>query len=106
MLELVRADGTKIVRHVKIRKEANPYDPEWDLYFEEREGDRMFGSMKGRKRLIDMWKKQDRACPVCRDEINKESGWKMHTDEHGKKTILHPECHKRIHPVEPLCCTG
>jgi len=25
-----------IIRHVKIRKEANPFDPEWDRYFERR----------------------------------------------------------------------
>ena len=22
-----------IVRHVKIRKDANPFDPQWDMYF-------------------------------------------------------------------------
>jgi len=36
MLELARADKTKIWRHVKIRAKANPFDPSWDSYFEER----------------------------------------------------------------------
>ena len=96
--ELIRAADTKIVRHVKIKGEANPYDPEWDLYFEEREGDRMFCSMKGRKQLKAMWKKQGRRCPVCGNVINKESGWKVHKDKsNGRKAIIHPECHKLIH---------
>lgn len=110
MKELIRAADTKIVRHAKIQKEANPYDPEWDLYFEEREGDRMFCSMKGRKQLKEMWKKQGGQCPECMDEINKESGWKIHEDVNGKKMLTHPNCHKRIHsrsikfaiPAEPL----
>jgi RNA-directed DNA polymerase len=106
ILELIRAADTQIVRHVKIRKEANPYDPEWDVYFEEREGDRMFGSMSGRKRLKEMWRKQGRKCPVCRDEIDHESGWKVHIDSSGKKVLIHPNCHERLHSNEPICCTG
>ena len=35
-LSLVKASDTKIVRHVKVRKEANPYDPDWEKYFETR----------------------------------------------------------------------
>ena len=98
-LELLRADATKIVRHTKIRKEANPYDPEWDLYFEEREGNRMFESMKGRKRLIEMWQKQNRRCLICGNEINKESGWKIHIGNSGKKELIHPDCHASVHSV-------
>ncbi len=107
MKELLRADATKIIRHIKIRKEANPYDPEWDVYFEEREGDRMFGSMTGRKRLKEMWKKQGRKCLICGDEINKESGWKVHIDENNRKVIIHPDCHARVHSeLTKLRCTG
>jgi RNA-directed DNA polymerase len=107
MIELLRANATKILRHIKIRKEANPYDPKWDIYFEEREGDRMFGSMTGRKRLKEMWKKQSRKCCICKDEINKESGWKIHIEECGKKSIIHPKCHERIHSELTVeGCTG
>ena len=35
-LSLVKASDTKIVRHVKVRKEANPYDPTWEEYFKDR----------------------------------------------------------------------
>lgn len=107
MKELLRADATKIIRHIKIRKEANPYDPKWDVYFEEREGDRMFGNMTGRKRLKEMWRKQGRNCPMCGDEINKESGWKIHVNENNKKSIIHPDCHTRFHLDETKArCAG
>lgn len=102
--ELQRAADTPIIRYTKIKKEANPYAPEWAQYFEEREGDRMFLSMKGRKRLKEMWKKQGRKCPVCRDEIDKESGWKVHATSDGKY-IVHPNCHNKIHS-QPESCTG
>ena len=100
MKELQRADATPITRHVKIRKEANPYAQEWEMYFEEREGERMFGSMTGRRRLKEMWKKQRRNCPICGNEINKESGWKIHVNEQQNKVIVHPECHERFHSEE------
>jgi RNA-directed DNA polymerase len=106
LLELLKASDTKIVRHVKIRKGANPYDPEWYLYFEEREGNKMFGSMSGRKMLKEMWMKQKGRCLVCRDVINQESGWRVHTDGNGKKVLVHPNCHMRLHSNEPISCTG
>jgi RNA-directed DNA polymerase len=107
MKELLRTDSTKIIRHIKIRKEANPYDPKWMVYFEEREGERMFGSMTGRKRLKEMWSKQGRKCPMCGDEINKESGWKIHINESNRKVIIHPDCHTRFHSEETkVRCTG
>ncbi len=99
LTELLRADATKIVRHVKIRKDANPYDRKWEMYFEEREGDLMFCSMNGKKQLKVLWVKQDKNCPVCGDEINKVSGWKVHTGDTGKKVLVHPECHKKYHSV-------
>ena len=100
--ELLRAADTRIVRYTKIKKEANPYAPEWSQYFEEREGDRMFLSMKGKKKLKEMWRKQGGKCSVCKDEINKESGWKIHIAGDGSKVFVHPGCHNRIHPCPIL----
>jgi hypothetical protein len=42
-LKLVYATDTKIRRHVKIRAEANPYDPDWRNYFVERAFFKKFG---------------------------------------------------------------
>jgi RNA-directed DNA polymerase len=37
------AGETKIRRHLKIRREANPFDPQWRPYFAERAFRRKFG---------------------------------------------------------------
>ena len=37
-IRLMKAAGVKVLRWVKIRSAANPYDPEWELYLEERIG--------------------------------------------------------------------
>jgi RNA-directed DNA polymerase len=42
-LKLVYATNTKIRRHVKIRAEANPFDPDWHGYFAERAFFKKFG---------------------------------------------------------------
>jgi hypothetical protein len=60
--------------------------------------------MKGKKRLKEMWKKQDGKCLVCRDKINKKSGWRVHAADDGKY-IVHPSCHDKIHS-QPLLDTS
>jgi RNA-directed DNA polymerase len=37
------AGDTPIRRHIKIRREANPFDPHWQTYFNEREFQKKFG---------------------------------------------------------------
>jgi len=98
LTQLIRTADTKIIRHTKIRQGANPYDSEWQAYFEEREGEKMFEGMSGRKALKKMWSKQKGCCTLCGDEINKTSGWRLHITNGNKKEIVHPECHSKIHP--------
>lgn len=103
LTRLIIAADTKIIRHTKIRQGANPYDSEWQVYFEEREGERMFEGMSGRKALKNMWSKQKSKCTLCGDEINKTSGWKLHITETNKKEMVHPECHVKIHSELKKC---
>jgi RNA-directed DNA polymerase len=42
-LKLAYATDTKVRRHVKIRADANPFDPNWQMYFEERAFFKKFG---------------------------------------------------------------
>jgi hypothetical protein len=42
-LRLVNPTETKIRRHVKVRADANPFDPHWHDYFEDRAFFRKFG---------------------------------------------------------------
>lgn len=108
ILCLKKAVDTKIIRHTKVRSDANPYDKEWDAYFEEREGYKLFENMNGRKTLVKMWTKQNGLCPICNAKVTKATGWRMHKDDTTKvKFIVHPNCHEELHgyiqkPVEPV----
>jgi RNA-directed DNA polymerase len=42
-MRLMYAGGTKIRRHVKIRQDANPFDPQWKSCFLERAFHKKFG---------------------------------------------------------------
>jgi RNA-directed DNA polymerase len=42
-MRLVYAGETKIRRHIKVRQDANPFDPQWRSYFKERAFYKKFG---------------------------------------------------------------
>ena len=97
---------TPVTRHVKIRGEANPYDPEWEQYFEHRLGVTMAQNLKGRRTLLYLWRQQDGLCPICNQKITKLTGWHSHhivrrsdggSDGAQNRMLLHPECHRKVH---------
>jgi RNA-directed DNA polymerase len=97
---------TPIRYHTKIRGQANPYDPEWESYFEHRQGVKMAEKLKGRQQLLQLWKAQDGLCPVCNRKITELTRWDNHhivwqsyggTDNINNRVLLHPECHRRVH---------
>lgn len=51
--KLEYATDTKIIRFKKIVAEANPFDEYWTDYFEEREGEKLLNSTKGREKITD-----------------------------------------------------
>jgi RNA-directed DNA polymerase len=59
-----------------VRGEANPYDPDWEQYFERRLEIQMVQKLKGYRKLIDLWYEQNGKCPVCNQKITKSTGWK------------------------------
>ena len=95
------ATDTKIIRFKKIVAEANPFDEYWSDYFEEREGEKMLNSTKGRDKLLTIWRRQKRRCPVCGDLITSETGFKVHTPagKNSRKIMVHKECHQQIHSL-------
>ena len=106
VLKLVKARDTKIQRHLKIRGEANPFDPKQETYFEDRLSWKMKENLKGKTKLCRLWWNQDKECPICKVKITKETGWHVHhilpRSEGGKDNIsnlvlVHPNCHKQIH---------
>ena len=105
-VRLIRAAGVQIKRHTKIKGEANPYDPQWEVYFEERLGAKMVENLRGRRQLLYLWQEQGGNCPVCNQKITKISGWhnhhiieRIHGGRNGaeNRVLLHPECHREVH---------
>jgi len=103
---LLNAASISIKRHVMIRQQANPYDPEWELYFEERLGVKMVENLYGRRQLIRLWKEQNGICPVCKQKITQLTGWHNHhiiwrsmggADKAANRVLLHPNCHRQVH---------
>jgi RNA-directed DNA polymerase len=95
-----------IKRHVKIKGEANPYDPAWEEYFEKRLGVKMAHNLKGKRQLSALWKEQNGLCPICQQKITKLTGWHNHhlvwrvnggKDTADNRVLLHPNCHRQVH---------
>lgn len=106
LITLVHASATPIRRHIKIKGEANPYDPRWTHYFMERRSRNMKGDLQGQTRLLRLWDMQNGICPNCGEPITKETGWHIHhirpkahggTDQLSNLQLLHPNCHRQTH---------
>ena len=103
---LFAAMSVPITRHIKVRAEANPYDPAWEVYFEERLGIKLAQTFTGRRRLLHLWHEQNGLCPVCRQKITTLTGWHSHhivwrsqggSDGAANRVLLHPTCHNQVH---------
>jgi RNA-directed DNA polymerase len=75
MLSLLSASSTRIVRHVRIKSDANPFDPAWDSYFAHRQGLRMLERLHGRGFPIRLWQQQRSQCPGCGQPIIEDDRW-------------------------------
>jgi RNA-directed DNA polymerase len=105
-VQLFSAHTVPIERHTKIKGAANPYDPVWEMYFEERLGVKMVHNLKGKRQLSYLWKEQNGLCPICHQRITKLTGWNNHhivrrvdggADRRENRVLLHPNCHRQVH---------
>jgi len=103
---LCHARSTPIKRHVKVKGDANPYDPAYETYFEQREGTHMQATFRGTRTLRFLWHEQRGLCPVCHTKITRITGWRLHhcvprvmggSHSAENRVLLHPECHDRVH---------
>ncbi len=103
---LYYAKSTPIKRHVKVKGEANPYDPTYETYFEEREEAHRLETFRGTRTLRYLWYEQRGLCTQCNIKITRITGWRLHYSVPrvmGGSTgatncvLLHPECHDRVH---------
>ena len=101
MLSLVSAARTRIVRHVRIKSDANPFDPAWDSYFAQRQAMRMMERLQGRAFPKRLWQQQDGLCPGCGLPIVEDDRWVINPripfKSGGARTfanlkMLHPTC--------------
>lgn len=102
---LERASNREIKRFVKIKSEANPFALEWQMYFEERETDKMRDTLNGRVKLLNIVQRQKGLCAVCGKRMTVETGCKVHYLRCGNirtKQMVHPVCHKKLHTQESV----
>jgi len=106
--QLIRVQATvKTQRHVKIRAQANPFDREWDGYFQHRDRQRTRKASSGfRAAVLD---RQQGLCPGCRQVIQVDEDIDLHhrdgnhqNNHIGNLVLLHPNCHRQLHyaPVD------
>ncbi len=105
IVRLFEAHRVPIQRHIKIRGDANPYDPEQAEYFERRLAEKWLQEQH-RPKLRTLWLQQRGACLVCAQPITRESGWHLHhlcprakggADKLSNLVLLHPNCHRQVH---------
>lgn len=94
----------RLTRHLKIRAEANPYDPESEEYFEGRV--RRWMAEHAVAKTSRLWMAQLGKCPICTDRIDLQTKWDVHHkvwkvngggDEDANLALVHVNCHKQIH---------
>jgi RNA-directed DNA polymerase len=96
----------RIVRHVLIRGQANPFDPVWEEYFEQRMLRGMLQTLPGQSRLRFLWQRQQGLCPICGQLLTPPRGCHIHhrqwrvyggEDRAYNLELLHPNCHRQVH---------
>ena len=96
-----------IRRHNPILASANPFDPEYEQYFENRQTQRWKSKSGSRKlKTIRLYDKQNGRCPVCNEVMTDTSDFQVHfikplvtggTETYDNMLLLHPNCHRQIH---------
>ena len=105
-VSLTYASDTRIKRHIKVKAEANPFDPAWEVYFEELSRKRMEDSLRHRRRINTLYARQKGKCLQCMNLITHDTGWHVHhliprvqggPDTLENLVLLHPNCHYQVH---------
>jgi RNA-directed DNA polymerase len=105
VLALLSASATRIVRHVRVKSDANPFDPAWDSYFAERKRSRMLLRLQDRSFPRRLWQQQAGKCPGCGQLIDDDDRWQIRPlvpfKAGGARSLanlkmLHPSCQRRF----------
>jgi RNA-directed DNA polymerase len=105
-VDLMKAVDVRIERHVLIQHEANPYDPLWESYYEERLQKKMESQFLGRLTLRALYQRQKGRCLACGELFNDPNEWHLHhrqwrvyggDESWSNLELLHGNCHRQIH---------
>ncbi len=105
-VRLMKAADVRIQYHPIIRAEANPYEPEWECYYEARLHTKLSATLAGKERILFLWEQQQGKCPVCGQLLTEASDWQVHHilwrvygggDELTNLQLVHLHCHRWIH---------
>lgn len=103
---LILASRVKIKRYTKIKGDANPFDTEYETYFENRLQKKMLDDICKTRKLKNIWLGQVGKCLLCKTSITKETEWHIHhivyrvnggNDNVSNLVMLHPDCHRQVH---------
>ncbi len=98
---------TKIVRHIKVKGNYNPFDPAWEVYGERLLVIRMSHDVLKDKRL-KLWMEQGGRCALCEQQLDSATAmddhhivYRMHGGSNAlaNRVLLHPVCHRRVHAL-------
>lgn len=96
LLRLKRLGDIAIKNYVRVRGEANPYDPAYDDYYKRRNNKVMEENLRDRDSMLrSMWLHQRMCCPICGREITTDSKWSIIVEtKDGKpfKKLVHKSC--------------
>lgn len=105
---LFKMRSVPIKRHIKIKAEANPFDPEWELYFERRLFHKVKETLQGQGRKWQLWREQKGKCSVCQQILDLETDLDVHhlvrrtmggADTLTNTVLLHANCHRQVHAL-------
>ncbi len=108
LLPLYSLADMKIVRHVKVKGDYNPFHPHWQAYGEKLRVQRMGDTIWSVQRA-SLWFDQGGKCALCEQEIDMAD---ENMDDHhivyrqlggsdalSNRVLLHPICHRRVHAL-------
>jgi RNA-directed DNA polymerase len=95
-------EAVKPQRSLKIRGAANPFDPAWEAYFQDR--DRKLALRASAAFRATLLRHQHGLCPGCRQVIQVDEEVDLHpregnhqNNQRGNLVLLHPPCPRQEH---------
>jgi len=105
-VDLLKAADVRMAHHVLVQHDANPYDPSWEPYYEERLQTKMQATLAGRATLQALYNIQDGRCEACHELFTDPSDWQLHhrewrvyggDDGPDNLELLCVNCHRQVH---------